>query len=260
MIFEKECLSFAILDVLELDQENVNIYNKGRNFTALSFRLRADTVIATATEEYHLRDNYVSLVPSRLDYRRIAKKDKLIVIHFELSNYRAERIEAFAPKQPEKIEALFREILLCWSNKEVGYKLEASAILYSILAECYRQNFQKGSRDSKIQKSVDFINRHYTDPDLSICEVAKQSYMSEVYFRKLYKNEFGISPQKHIVHLRIQHAIGLLATGYHTLKEVAYLSGFTDYKYFTVTFKKETGISPSKYTYNYSGRNKHPPV
>ena len=75
--------------------------------------------------------------------------------------------------------------------------------------------------------------------------------MSEVYFRKLFKEEFGISPQKYIIDLRLQNAAGLISTGYYSLKEVAYMSGYTDYKYFSVEFKKNMGVSPSEYLYNY---------
>ena len=75
--------------------------------------------------------------------------------------------------------------------------------------------------------------------------------MSEVYFRKLFKEEYGVSPQKYIIDLRIQNAVGLISTGYYSLKEVAYMSGYSDYKYFSVEFKKKMGISPSEYIYDY---------
>ena len=75
--------------------------------------------------------------------------------------------------------------------------------------------------------------------------------MSEVYFRKLFKEEYGISPQKYIINLRMQYAKGLISTGYYSLNEVAYMSGYTDYKYFSVEFKKSMGVSPSEYLYNY---------
>ena len=75
--------------------------------------------------------------------------------------------------------------------------------------------------------------------------------MSEVYFRKLFKAEFGISPQKYIIKLRMQNALGLISTGYYSLKEVAEMSGYHDYKYFSVEFKKMIGVSPSEYSYNY---------
>ena len=75
--------------------------------------------------------------------------------------------------------------------------------------------------------------------------------MSEVYFRKLFKKEYGISPQKYIIQLRIQNAVGLISTGYYSLKEIAYMSGYNDCKYFSVEFKKAMGVSPSEYLYNY---------
>ena len=51
--------------------------------------------------------------------------------------------------------------------------------------------------------------------------------------------------------LRMQKAISLINTGYYSLKEVAAMCGFTDYKYFSVEFKKHTGKSPSEYEYKF---------
>jgi AraC-like DNA-binding protein len=93
--------------------------------------------------------------------------------------------------------------------------------------------------------------QNYKKSDLTIKEIADRSFMSEVYFRKLFKKEYGISPQKYIIDLRIQNAVGLISTGYYTLSEVAHMSGYNDYKYFSVEFKKAMGVSPSEYMYNY---------
>ena len=92
--------------------------------------------------------------------------------------------------------------------------------------------------------------KNYKKSDLSIKEIADKSFMSEVYFRKLFKEEYGISPQKYIIDLRIQNAVGLISVGYYSLKEIAYMSGYNDYKYFSVEFKKIVGVSPSEYLYN----------
>ena len=96
---------------------------------------------------------------------------------------------------------------------------------------------------------MEYIQKNYKSDNLTMQKIAKESFMSEVYFRKLFKAEYGISPQKYIIKLRIQNAIGLISTGYYSLKEVADMSGYNDYKYFSVEFKKITGISPSKYRY-----------
>ena len=94
--------------------------------------------------------------------------------------------------------------------------------------------------------------KNYKKSDLSIKEIADRSYMSEVYFRKLFKEEYGVSPQKYVKNLRIQNAVGLISAGYYSLKEIAYMSGYNDYKYFSVEFKKKIGVSPSEYLYNYN--------
>ena len=249
MFFEKEILSFHILDVVALKQKNVSMMNTERNFAALSFRFRADTDLFAKGEEYHTRDNSVCFVPSRLDYKRVAREDDLIAVHFDAIDYTTDRIEHFIPEEPERLAALFRQLLELWEQKEIGYKYRCSAILYEILALCHIQNQKDSPAVSKIQASVSYMERHSQDPTLTVGEIAKQSFMSEVYFRKLFREEFGVSPQKYIISLRIQNAVGLIATGYYSLQEVARLSGYQDYKYFSVEFKRIMGVSPSEYLY-----------
>lgn len=251
MFFEKEILSFCILDVLKIDQKNTHTRNCGRNYNALSFRIRANTKLKTASKEYHLRKNSVAYVPARIDYDRTTTEDEMIVVHFDSTDYHTDEIECFSAQDPEKMKCLFERILTCWNQKEIGYKYKCTSIFYEILEECYVQNFKSGDQNSKIQESVAHLVKNFKDPKLTIGEVARQSFVSEVYFRKLFKEEYGISPQKYIVDLRIQHAKGLIAAGYYSLQEVAYLSGYSDYKYFSVAFKKIVGVSPSDYWYNY---------
>lgn len=251
MFFEKEILSFHILDVVALQQKNVSMMNTERNFAALSFRFRADTDLFAKGEEYHAQSNSVCFVPSRLDYKRVSREDDLIVVHFDAIDYTTDRIEHFVPKEPEVLAALFRQLLEVWEQRENGYKYRCSAILYEILALCHVQSKTENSKVSRIHASVSYMEQHFQEPTLTVGEIAKKSFMSEVYFRKLFREEFGVSPQKYIIDLRIQNAIGLISAGYYSLKEVAYLSGYQDYKYFSVEFKKKMGISPSEYRYNY---------
>lgn len=247
MFFENDAITFTISNVIKLKQKNVNFYNTGRNFCALSFRICSDTVLKTDTDKYFAADNSVSFLPAGLNYERISKYDEMIIIHFSIINGYFNKIEIFNPKQPEIVKKLFENILECWDKKVIGYKYRCSALLSEILAICYSQNYKPQNTTSKIQKSVDFLLNHFKDTELSINEIASKSFMSEVYFRKLFKAEYGISPQKYITNLRIQNSLNLISMGYYSLKEVAEMSGFADYKYFSVTFKKKMGISPSKY-------------
>lgn len=247
MFFENENLVFNLLDVLELKQTDVSMFNKGRNFSALSFRFRADTWMRSGGEELHLRENSVSYVPTRLDYHREATVDEMIVIHLDVINYHTKEIEVIYTADPTAVGNLFRRLLDCWNAREAGYRYRCSAMVCEILALCHVPK----SSESKIVQSVAYMKQHFRNGHLTMREIAAQSFMSEVYFRKLFRREYGTSPQKFLVDLRIQHAVGLISTGYFSLKEIAEQSGYNDYKYFSVEFKKATGVSPSAYLYNY---------
>jgi AraC-like DNA-binding protein len=198
-----------------------------------------------------MRDNVLAYVPARLNYKRESRTEDLISIHFDTISYDTKNIEYFIPNDPSPFIKLFREILEVWNKRELGYKYKCSAILYEIFAECYRQNYVSDLQSSKIRNSVEYLMGNYKKSDLTIKEIADKSFMSEVYFRRLFKKEYGVSPQKYIVDLRIQNAVGLIFSGYYSLKEIAYMSGYNDYKYFSVEFKKKIGVSPSEYLYAY---------
>ena len=102
MFFEKESISFNILDVLEVKQKNTSLFNSDRNFNALSYRFHADTKLTTSKNEYHVADNSVCYVPARLNYMRTSNFDDMVVVHFETINYTALDIEFFTPQKPIK--------------------------------------------------------------------------------------------------------------------------------------------------------------
>lgn len=252
MFFEIETFSCKILDVLKLDQKNVNCYNKDRNFHGLSFRTHSDTFLRTDTSEYHVNDNCVTYMPANLDYRRVSKIDEMIAIHFETTELQMNDMEFFYPQNAEELQHLFDKINDLWQKKEVGYKYECASLFYKILAECYSQNFKEEAEFSKLKKSVAYLKENYKDAELSIGEAAKLDFISEVYFRKLFREAYGVSPKKYIIDLRMKNAAKLISQGYYALQEVAGMCGYTDYKYFSTEFKRYFGVSPSKYLYSRS--------
>ena len=150
-------------------------------------------------------------------------------------------------ERSEEIRRPFSRNSQLLEQKEIGYQYRCNAILYQILFECCSEHGEDDIRDSRIRKSIEYLSENYRKKDLTVSEIARKSYVSEVFFRKLFKEEFGISPQKYIVRLRFQNAKSLISTGYFSLKEVADRSGYSDYKYFSVEFKKHVGVSSSEY-------------
>lgn len=251
MIFESESLSFELLDVLRIAQEQVSMFNTGRNFDAISFRLSTDARLKTETQEILLEDGEICFVPARLDYARTASRDEMIVVHLNLLGSYDRKIEAFVPRDPEGMRTLFEELLALWEEKAVGYRYEAASLLTKILKECYLENAKERIKSPKIERAVAYMKEHLDDPDLTVRACAAASYISEVYFRRLFREAYGCAPQAYLIRLRISRAVGLMSSGYYSIKEVAALSGYRDYKYFSTEFKRMKGVSPSEYLYNY---------
>lgn len=250
MFFEQECIVFELLDVLYLEQSDARMHNADRNFDALSFRFEADAVLSAAGQEIRLSDNSVSYVPSNVKYKRSSDVDKLVVIHFKSFNYHSDRLQYFMPENAEKYKKLFTEILDCWNKKDISYKNECSALFSKILAEMYKDN-PPFLNNKKIYDSILFMQKNCLSKEFSVKEAAKQSFVSETYFRKLFKEEIGISPKRYVINRRIDYAKALIIAGYFSVGEIADMCGYNDEKHFSTEFKKEVGVSPSKYKYNY---------
>lgn len=251
MIFEQDTIGFQILDVLFFDQRNIKKYNFKRNFDALSFRYEADTIIEYKNKRLHFTDNSIGFFPSDVDYTRISKRDKMIVIHFKAFNYHTNEVQSFCPIGYEKYHSLFTEILDCWNKKNTAYKHKAASLLNLIFSELYKDNKKTNSSNSKIAPSIKYIKENYLRKDFSLQVAAEKSYISDTYFRKLFKQETGISPKQYVINHRIKYAASLIIAGYYTLQEISEFCGYNDYKHFSVEFKKVIGVSPSKYIYKF---------
>ena len=248
MFFESELISFQIIDVFYLNQTNIKTFNHDRDYDAISFRLEADTMIESGDQSEHFFDNCIGYFPSNVNYLRNAKKDKMIVVDFKAYNYSSDGVEKFVPEDPEKYRNLFEQLFDCWNKKGTAYKYKSSAILNSIFAEIYRDNQKSQSNKSKIASSIRHIERNYLKCDFSLNTAIEKSFVSPTYFRRVFKEEFGISPKQYVIERRMSYAAELIMTDYYSLQEVAELCGYTDYKHFSSEFKRTHGVSPSKYT------------
>jgi len=249
VFFEQENIFFQILDVLYINQGSIKTDNFGRNFEAISLRYKADSLVEYGGKSIEFSDNSIGFFPANLDYKRTSSGDTMIVIHFKTLNYTSKDIEKFIPKDYHKYRKLFEEALSIWNEKGVSYKYETASVVNRILAQFYIDNKRSNTVQDKISNSVEYIDNNCLSRDFELSRAAEKSYMSETHFRRLFKAQFGMSPKQYVINRRIKRASSLIIAGYHTLKDVASMCGYEDYKHFSVEFKKITGISPSGYRY-----------
>jgi signal transduction histidine kinase/DNA-binding response OmpR family regulator len=89
------------------------------------------------------------------------------------------------------------------------------------------------------------IYQHIHDNDLSIEKLAELLFISKETLRRKCNHLHAISPMAYVNQLRIQQAKLLLEKHQLDVSEVAYACGFNSLAYFSKSFKKHYGISPS---------------
>jgi len=106
---------------------------------------------------------------------------------------------------------------------------------------------KSGDKSKYIMDALSFIEEHYADDDLSIKKISEQVGISEGRLSHVFKKETDYSVGTYIKRYRIRKAMKLLKSGKYRVYEVADMVGYKDITYFSTTFKKMTGVSPSDY-------------
>lgn len=102
-----------------------------------------------------------------------------------------------------------------------------------------------------IQSVNRFIEEHMGNSDYVIEDLAVEMGMSRTVFFKKLKGLTGLAPVEYVRDVLLQHAAGLLEQAAYSIKEVSYMVGMNDPKYFTRCFKKKYRMTPTEYRKQY---------
>ena len=106
---------------------------------------------------------------------------------------------------------------------------------------------RKGDKSRYVLEAMAYISKHYNEPDISVGTVAQSLNISEGYLSHTFKKETDYTLLNYLTRYRIHKAMELLKDCRVKVYEVAEQVGYRDIAYFSATFKKYTGISPSEY-------------
>ena len=86
-------------------------------------------------------------------------------------------------------------------------------------------------------------------------KMASRVNLSSSKFYEIYKDIFGVTPQKDLQDARIEHAKNLLIQGGSSISEVAGAVGYTNVYHFIRQFKKICNVTPGTYSKYVSEEN-----
>lgn len=171
-----------------------------------------------------------------------------IYVNFFFDSTEIREIEVYQSSNISALDSSFKKLLKLWKFGDFSDIAECKSILYHIYSTIissaifsYIPNHQR----SAVNKAIKLINENFCNPELSSGRIAKSAEMSEVHFRRIFKQLYRTSPIKYIQNLRIEKAKSLLTDDSLSIADISSECGFTSSYYFARVFKKETGMTPT---------------
>lgn len=124
--------------------------------------------------------------------------------------------------------------------QEQAYKILSSAL-------AYRDSQPNGQYKNLIRRAKEYLEQHYTNPELSLTDMAAQANLSASHFSVVFSQEAHQTFKEYLTEIRINKAKELLRMTSLRSADIAYQVGYNDPHYFSSVFKKNTGLSPIEF-------------
>lgn len=145
---------------------------------------------------------------------------------------------------------LFRQMILELQLKRPCFEELLRFYLHQLFSLIQRNQLEYSVEKYKYQKHMEaavyFFNESFTS-NISIEQYAQEHHMSVSWFIRSFKHYMGMTPMQYITSIRINKAKELLKNTNYSIQEISALAGYENPLYFSRIFRKQTGMSPSRY-------------
>ncbi len=117
---------------------------------------------------------------------------------------------------------------------------KTSEIITNIMAH------KKMNANEIVIKAKEYISDNY-NKDISLDSISKYVDKSPYYFSKLFKDNTGENFIDYLTNIRMNKAKDMLSNKEISIKEICINVGYSDPNYFSRTFKKCIGLTPTEY-------------
>lgn len=152
-------------------------------------------------------------------------------------------------------EEQFRQLFKLFRHRPCGLEALASCAITHILTQLIVARAEAGAELASLQSlpypdvirhSIAYLEANYQYP-LQLEEIAQQVTLSPFHFARLFKRTTGSSVMEYLLRIRLRMAKHLLTQTAMPVSEIADKCGFADPSYFSRTFKRWEGATPSEF-------------
>jgi AraC-like DNA-binding protein len=161
----------------------------------------------------------------------------------------------------DRLEPLLAALTRESGNSLPGSELMAQALFVQLIVTLWRDRFATDgealSSSARLSHILSYLRHNCTEP-IDFDELADRYGFSPRHFRRLFRQATASTPQGYLVKLRLGRAMRALRSSDANVTDIALTSGFNDGNYFSSSFRKLTGMSPSRYRLQARSRDASP--
>lgn len=168
----------------------------------------------------------------------------------EIINYRNQR---------DELLFYFNAMLQETENKDENYEVVCQNLLEVVIISLMRSSGHPFSvvatqRANKVCSRIKrYIDSNFAE-DISLDSLAEKAHLSKYYLVHTFAKYYGMSPINYLNEVRLRASKELLETTDLSISQVAESTGFSSQSYFSQSFRRSCGLTPSDYRLQAKGR------
>ena len=201
--------------------------------------------VTIENKQYDMEENDILIVPPGAVHKA-SSPDTFMDFYIAAKHLDYDRI--YMIKDSDNVILPLMELMYkAMLEKENNYSKIADSLLDTICA--YLDKYRNANHKYPFVNSLkETILENFTDPDFRLSETMTHFCYNKDYLRRCFESDTGKTPLQYLTDLRINRAKMLLLQNDRVLiREIGGKCGFSDTLYFSVVFKKITGMSPEEY-------------
>lgn len=229
------------------------------HFTEIFYILKGKGSFKAANDHFPIKESDLIVVNSSVPHTEYSDKKETLEyivlgingLEFYTSDNTDYILQNFSYQREELsfyLKTMLREI----RSKEPNFENICQNLLEILIAHIMRRSkieltaapIKKSTRECRFIEQ--YLNEHFKE-DISLQTLSDLTYLNKYYLVHAFKNYKGISPISYLIQLRVEESKHLLETTNNSVAKIATQTGFSSQSYFTQTFRKVTGLTPSEY-------------
>ncbi|MBR7117679.1 MAG: helix-turn-helix transcriptional regulator [Clostridia bacterium] len=239
--------------IISTAKKETKAYGKIQNRAShgFIFKIKGKTEYLIDGNTITLSEGEMIFLPkgSSYEYKSLESDENLYTSINYLADIENPKIALYTTENFYRINYIHESFTELWNFGSVSDRCTCMSVFYDLLSYITKLEAAQSIDEEKhmrIEPAVEYMRKHIYECSFHVEKLHARCGISDTYFRRIFKDRFGLSPKEYVTTVRISHARSIIESGdYASIAEVAESVGYSDPLYFSKAFKRVYGVCPS---------------